>query len=187
MILPYYDYGFQITIIDFLIIFFVESFFFFFSRDKIKIKDNWGVVLLCSLLKVGLLSLFISWMPMNYYYDMQSSMLFSVLLLLSGVVIMTLMLQKELLMSRTESFQTAFQISLLSSSVFFIVKLYSIPMYSFLSERNFGVTQQVARTITPLNYFLQINSVTGPIFLIVGIICFFYFNRSKKDQNTVKS
>ena len=95
MILPYVYYSLNITIIDFFLVFVVEALFFFFMMDKFQLRDNLETILVSSLLKIGFLSLLISWMPMIFTYTFKTVILFSVLLLFSGCVISAIIFRKD--------------------------------------------------------------------------------------------
>lgn len=184
MIINYSINSFNITIIDFLVIFVVEVFFFNFSMNKLKFRDSIGTIAIADLIKVGFLSLFISWLPFYYNYTFNTVVLFTVLLLLSGVVISTIMFQKEFLFSKNEAFNLAFQLSVLSSSAFFLIKVFLTPTYIYFGPMIASSSSNTASTATSfniLNFFPSIGG-NGLLFLILGVGLFFYFNKNKTKE-----
>ncbi len=181
MIIRYQNYAFQVTIIDFLIVFIVELFFFALIMSKLSIKEYLGTLAITSLLKVGFLSLFISWIPLSYSYTFKTVTLFTVMLLLSGCVISFIIFQRELLLPKNESFNLAFQVSVLSSSVFYMIKIFFIPenhiMYANVANSSFD------QNFASFGSFTNIGG-SGLLFLILGCVLFFFFTKNKNSHQT---
>lgn len=177
--------SFQITFIDFLIIFAVEFFFFVFLSDKFNFKEGLGTIAFADLLKVGLLSLFITWVPSYYLYNsLKTVIIITVLLLLSGCIISTIVLQKELLYSKRESFNLAFQLSLLSTSMFFAIKVFTIPNYVVYYMLNSNAQNSLNNSLSitnPVN-FIQFFVNSGLLLLIFALVLFFFLNIKSKPK-----
>jgi hypothetical protein len=166
MINPVYMFSFEITLADFFLVFSVELILFAFIMNKLDIKENFGNILISNLLEIGLLSLFISWVPIYLSNSFKTLILFSVLMLLLGSVVTTYIFQKELMFSRKESFNLAFQLNIVSSAVFLVIKNLFIPEDSNLY---FLASNKIER----LNFFnsiLSLNGITGFIIILIGLI-----------------
>ena len=171
---------FEISFVDFLIIFGVEIIFFSFVSGKQTLKQNWIVILLSALLKVGLLSLLITWIPYYIVNSLQSVVFFTVLLFLSGSFITTFILERELVMPRNVAFNLGFQLSLLSSAMFFAIKVLLIPyIYSYPILTMNYYDSGISRTGDIAQTLVNFGSGSGLFFLLFGIVGVIYFSRNK--------
>ena len=187
---PYYN--FDITYVDFLLIFGVEIIFFMFMNNKLKIKQNIEIILLACLLKVGLLSLFLNWIPPTNISDSNMVIIFSVLLLLSSSILETTIFQRELLLSKNDAFDLAFKLSVLSTSVFFMFKMLMVPDYPIYYAQltntgtyNNSLSTSVSSGIIQTLFLGGISS--GLLFLMLGICLFLYLGKNKANENTIKN
>ena len=195
MLMPaimYPFYNFDISFIDFLLIFVIEIIFFTFINSKLKLKQNIEIILLACLLKVGLLSLFLNWIPPTNISDSNMVIIFSVLLLLSSCILETIIFQRELLLSKNEAFDMAFKLSVLSTSVFFMVKMLMVPDYpiyytQFTNARTYNnsLSPSVSSGIIQTLFLGGISS--GLLFLMLGIGLFLYLGKNKANKNTIKN
>ena len=187
---PYYN--FDISFVDFLLIFGVEIIFFIFMNNKLKIKQNIEIILLACLLKVGLLSLFLNWIPPTNISDSNMVIIFSVLLLLSSSILETTIFQRELLLSKNDAFDLAFKLSVLSTSVFFMFKMLMVPDYPIYYTQftnagtyNNSLSTSVTSGIIQTLFLGGISS--GLLFLMLGIGLFLYLGKNKANENTIKN
>ena len=185
-------YNFDISFIDFLLIFVIEVIFFTFINSKLKLKQNIEIILLACLLKVGFLSLFLNWTPPTNISDSNMVIIFSVLLLLSSCIIETIIFQRELLLSKNEAFDMAFKLSVLSTSVFFMVKMLMVPDYPIYYTQftnagtyNNSLSTSVSSGIIQTLFLGGISS--GLLFLMLGIGLFLYLGKNKANENTIKN
>lgn len=185
-------YNFDISFIDFLLIFVIEIIFFTFINSKLKLKQNIEIILLACLLKVGLLSLFLNWIPPTNISDSNMVIIFSVLLLLSSCILETIIFQRELLLSKNEAFDMAFKLSVLSTSVFFMVKMLMVPDYPIYYTQftnagtyNNSLSTSVSSGIIQTLFLGGISS--GLLFLMLGIGLFLYLGKNKANKNTIKN
>ena len=179
MILPSNYYSLNISLVDFVVFFFTQLIFFFFIRDKISsVKENIESILLSSLLSIGILSLLLSWQPFYLASNFRNIFLSSILLFFSGVFVQSLTFRKDFILSKNESFNLAFQLSMLGSLAYLFIKILFTPDYYGYPIYAFEDTTMVPKTTGVIGNVVSFSSNFGLLFILLGIVILIYHKKA---------